>query len=93
MEAISIVIQSKKDAEKGPAFPNLSEGVIKIYDLPVQKVSILEGGMKSGKTSLALCSKSEDGTLICFQLSADQLEFIAGAVRGANARFEDEKNG
>jgi hypothetical protein len=92
MDPIHIVIQSKKDAAEGPAFPGLADDAAKIYDLPVQKCSILEGGMASGKPSVALLAKAEDGALILFQLSADQLNFLNSAVIGATARFEDEKN-
>jgi hypothetical protein len=90
MIQLTIRIQSKEDAKQGPAFPEIEVNDKKIYDLAVQKVSVLQGGMKSGKTSIGLISEAY-GSVIMMQLSADQLEMIYAAVRGAEMRWAEQQ--
>lgn len=73
----------EKDA--APAWPEIA-GAVKVHG-NVDKAGILEGGMVSGKTSVMLIGKNAEGEYAALEISADLFETLAGAVRGARARF------
>ncbi len=82
MSAVVIKICTVADAESGkvPEYQNAE-------DARISHVVILEKGMTSGRTSVTLLSTDEAGHQQMIQMSAAQFEQIAGAVRGAAARF------
>lgn len=83
-----IVIQSLKDAKNG-------KPIVKGLDLWKSKttkdftVGILEGGMRSGKTSLMFILQHSDGSSSIAEMSAAQFEMLIQVVRGATQRFDD----
>jgi hypothetical protein len=79
-QAITIRIGAVGDP---PIFPEHS----KATEGKIIGVSILEKGMESGKTSVGIFVET-DGKKSCVQLSADMLNGINSAVRGAVERFE-----
>lgn len=87
MPHIKIVIREKKD--NTPAFENLSESDT-VWVEPDGFV-ILEGGMESGKTSVALSFKLPDGKTAIAETSAEIFNGMAVALRGAEQRFVDNK--
>lgn len=52
-------------------------------------VAILQAGLQSGKTSVALMIKNEDGSFTAAETSAALFGAAAGAVAGAQERFGD----
>jgi predicted ATPase len=52
---------------------------------------IMEGGMVSGKTSLAFHIITEDGQSILVQTSAAIIEMLQGCIRGAEQRWADKR--
>ena len=85
MNHVKIKAQSLKD-EKVMVFPELSR-VPRSHFGPVTHVQILEGGMKSGKSSVMVCSVKDDKIAI-IELSAAELDGINAAVQGAIKRWE-----
>ena len=66
-----------------PPFPECAGAIV---SQPIG-ITILEGGMQSGRTSVALLTRQ--GDTYCFtEFSADMFAAIADAVRGAVQRFE-----
>ena len=89
MGSIEIKIQSKEDGLKGEAnFPELGARATRRYQMAVEKVSILEAGTKAGRVSVGLIAEAEDGAVIVLDLTNDQLQAIAAAAKGAQARFD-----
>ena len=81
-----VVIQSLEDAKSGKA---LIEGIPKerITKAKELTVGILEGGMQSGKTSVMFILK-DGNTAKVAEMSVNNFEMLAGAVKGAVERFE-----
>lgn len=82
-----VIIKEKEDQE--PAWKDLnpentSEGTLDGF-------SILEGGMESGKTSVALKIALPDGKFVLVQTSADIFRALAGSLEGAEQRFLGKK--
>jgi hypothetical protein len=73
-----------------PLFPELTP----LTDGPatLTHVGILQAGMVSGKTSLALCVQGPDGRYWVAELSADMLRFLVAAVTGAERRWAEGNN-
>lgn len=86
MSAVVIKIQDKKD-ENTSLFPELGKNPLVRGD--VQFVGILQGGMASGKTSIALHSVI-DGKTIMLEISAEFLDAINSARKGAESRWIEE---
>ena len=57
----------------------------------LERVAILQGGMVSGRTSVALFGKLPDGTFVMLETSAALMETLCGAVKGACQRFGDHR--
>ena len=87
MIVTDIRIQAKSDQDKGPLFPEISPK----QNGKIIKMGILEAGMASGKTSVALIMEMDDGTHIAAETSAAIFLGMAAAVRGACQRFGDEQ--
>lgn len=86
MQHIDIKIQSLEEFEDGSVlFPELKDKFQ--ADLNPKKMSILEGGMESGKTSIMLFMEDESGNIYTLQMSADMLNTINAAAQGAVQRF------
>lgn len=84
MQHIPVTIQSKEDDKKGPAYPDLvGKAILKPGNI---RVCILEGGMKSGATSVMILVETSAG-LVSVEMSANMLDTINGAVKGAVQRF------
>jgi len=89
MGSIEIRIQSKEDAAKGANFPELAERATRRYQLAVEKVSIIEAGTTQGRVAVGLIAEAEDGAVIVLDITNDQLQAIAAASKGAQARFDN----
>jgi hypothetical protein len=73
------------------AFPELTpENTISINS-ELYGVSILEGGMQSGKTSIGIVLQTEDGKFVLAQTSAAILSTLYHALLGAEQRFLENK--
>ena len=84
MLRLDIRIQEKKDANK-PLFPEVAKAGYEEGKL--ESIGILEGGMQSGKASLMLNIKTDDGTYVIAEISADLFDGCASALRGARQRW------
>ncbi len=87
MTHVKIVIQSLEDAENGKPILENSPPADQYKRLEDVTVGILEGGMQSGKTSLMFIAQDKNKEVHYFEMSANNLEMLAGAVKGAQARF------
>lgn len=83
MQHVMIRVGALKDRDK-PLFPEYAE---KYIEGKLVAFSILEAGMVSGKTSCAVMIELPDGSVAGAELSADMMEGLAAATRGAVARF------
>lgn len=81
---LTIRIQEKKDAST-PLFPEIAKAGYEEGKL--ESVGILQGGMVSGKASLMLNIKTDDGTYVIAEVSADMFDGAASALRGARQRW------
>lgn len=90
MPDINIAIVGK-DLSGAPPWPNATE----LIHLPDSTwyVAILEGGMRSGGTSIALRLDLPDGKAVIAETSAALWEGVARAIRGAEDRWRDEAAG
>lgn len=79
-----IRIRRKKD--KKAAFPEL-HATSALHE--VEAVAILEEGTIQGKTSLSFLLRSPTGSHSWVQLTADQLDYIRGAITGAEAHWKE----
>jgi hypothetical protein len=86
MQITQIKILAKEDS--GPAIPEHAGKTI--HDVRLDYVTIIEGGMQSGRTSVCLSINLPDGSVAAVQLSAGQFDQVAGAVRGACLRFGED---
>lgn len=86
MELVKVVIQSLEDAKNGKPIVEGST-VEKTEECKSLTVGILEGGTKSGKTSLMFCLRMEDGSVKIAQMTANHFEMLHGSLRGAIQRF------
>lgn len=68
-----------------PPFEGLADG-LPIAGLAVERVAVLQGGMLSGAASVAFVSRLAN-QLVVLEMSADHLEMLASAVRGARQRW------
>ena len=89
MIKVTVKIQSLEDALKGVAILNDSPPVDEYKQLGDVTVGVLEGGMQSGKTSLMFLARDKHGEVHYFEMSADNFEGVAAAVKGARERFKD----
>ncbi len=81
MIAVTIKILAKGDP--GPAVAGMAEAI----ELETTHAVIIEGGMSSGKTSIGLVLRDANGTPYLLQTSLAMFDMLAGAVKGAAARF------
>lgn len=84
MPSIKIVVRTKED--KGLALPDIVGDTV---EATLVSFVILEGGMQSGKSSVALHIKLPDGTDAIAETSADIFRSMAGALKGAEERFAE----
>lgn len=83
MQHARILIKEKSDPT-----PALSE--VKVYsEGELKDVVLLEGGMSSGKTSIALHVVDGSGRSVIVQTSAAMFEMIFGALKGAEIRWSE----
>ena len=85
---LKIRIIEKKQAEENLSKP-VPEGVLLRGE--IKEFSILEGGMVSGKTSVALVAKLDDGSDVFLETSADLFNAMHSALAGAEIRFAKNK--
>lgn len=71
-----------------PVFPELA-GKIKVGSF--HSVTIMEGGMQSGATSLYFLVNTPNG-IVAVETSGALLEGLHSALQGANQRFKEKKN-
>lgn len=92
MQHVTIRIHSKNDPS--PALPEVAEalkkGEAQAAEGTLEYLVILEGGMQSGKTSVALYLKTPDGNYALAQMSAAMFLTMQSAVKGAMARFGED---
>lgn len=82
------------DAGAEPAWPELAEHTFET-DPNELRVAILQDGMTSGKTSVAILARiqvagadvDDPPAWICIETSAAVIHGLAGAIRGAEARW------
>lgn len=75
-----------------PAFPEITD---ENYLIPGKMagfhgVSILEGGMASGKTSIGIVLQLPDGKYVMSEISADMWRTITAAIDGAEESFKSQ---
>ena len=86
MSTINVHIQSLADVNaRKPAIADLD--VTRSKRAETFDFAILESGTMSGATSVMLVLSDETGAALIAECSAAQFEALAGAVRGAVARF------
>jgi hypothetical protein len=86
MPMAKIIIQSLEDAANGK---NALFQDVKREDcteVPMD-VAILEKGTVGGQTSLMFAVRSPEGKVFYAQMTANQMEMLIGAFRGAVERF------
>lgn len=83
-----IIIKKKNDPT--PALEGITSDT-KIVNGTIDTMIILEGGMESGKTAVVFHINLPDGSVLIAQTSAAIFETMAGALRGAEQRFEDDQ--
>ena len=81
-----LVIRIARRGDKKLLFPELKPTM----QGEITHAGILEGGMVSGKTSIGLVGKTIDGQYAFMEMSADMLQSLAAAARGAEERFKSE---
>lgn len=64
-----------------PPFAELAEK--EAVETGITRMCVLEGGMKSGKASVVLLADLPNGAVAFMEMSADMLESLAAAARGA----------
>ncbi len=57
----------------------------------LERVAIMQGGMTTGRTSVALFGRKDDGSFVMIETSAAVLQTLIGAVTGACKRFGDDR--
>lgn len=91
MRIVRLTIQSLEDAAKGEKgieyLQQFKRSQIIEPKTETIHVCVMEGGMQSGKTSVALSFQLDDGTPVFFELSADMMTTIASGVKSAVERF------
>lgn len=86
MSTINVYIQSLEDvAQRKPTIPDLDQA--RAQPAHATDLAILEAGCVSGNTSVILVLRDAEGKALYYECSAQQFETMAGAVRGAVARF------
>jgi hypothetical protein len=86
MMLTNVHIQSLADVAAGkPLIENLDATLAQ--PTHTADFGILEGGCQSGATSVMLVLRDTNGRGLIFECSAQHFETMAGAVRGAVARF------
>jgi hypothetical protein len=92
--SLEVRIQTKADAAAGNTmFPEVPR--MRTTEFAAYGAAILEGGMQSGETSVALLGRTAGGDWAVIQLSAALVKTLAAGVIGAEHRFADlraEKN-
>jgi hypothetical protein len=88
MPQINIRTQDLKDKFK-PLFPEYTGSNTILLEL--ESFGILEGGMESGKTSVALFLRANDIVFLA-ETSAEIFRSMAAALEGAEARFLENQN-
>lgn len=53
----------------------------------VARFAVIQGGMKSGASSVRIIGETDDGTVVVLETSAKLFSMMAGAVRGALGRW------
>lgn len=88
MAHIEIRIQTIEERQKQnePLFDKISDDSIHCQ---VDGFAILEGGMRSGKTSCAFVSREHGGVIM--EISAEMLHTCLAGLNGAEMRFMNEK--
>lgn len=93
MTHLIIRIQELSERDK-PLFPEIpAEDEIEIHG-EAEYFGIIEGGMKSGETSVSIIFRDEDGFVSLTQMSSAQFKVCYSALLGAEERFKNKhKNG
>lgn len=94
MQHVEILIQTKEDSKvhTKPLIDGIESDPIHGH---ITHAIIFEGGLKSGKTSVAFVAKSDDESKnksVILEISAEVLNIINSATEGANKRFELNKS-
>ena len=71
-----------------PPFPELASRPTHLA--PFDRFSILQGGMDSGRASVAISAELPDGSVVFIQTSARNFYAMAMAVRGACERWGED---
>jgi len=92
MMALEVRIQSKEDQDAGkPLFKDV-EGIDDIEITTDFKCAIFEKGTVGGQTSLGFILKGRDGKYVVGQVTANQMEMLIGAYKGAVQRFGNNES-
>lgn len=86
MSQVEIFIRTKNDVNP----PIVFAGSPRVDTAELRTVVILEGGMQSGKTSMALHFKLANGQHAIAEVAGTIFQGIAQALKGAQERFEGE---
>lgn len=83
---ISAIVKILRKNEPGPVFPEAAHA--QVYRL--HGMSIIEAGMKSGRTAVALVMKDGAGRYAVCEISGEILASLAAALKGADQRFAED---
>lgn len=72
--------------------PILTENKLPIVDTPLERFVVLEGGMQSGKDSVAFVCTVDD-KMIFMQCSAEMMDGLYAAMTGARQRWNEQTGG
>lgn len=76
------------DKGQGPAFPDLQDKVV--HQVNLDRFVILQGGMKSGKPSVAVLAELPNGEWVFVETSGRIFDGLMAALRGALQRWGEE---
>lgn len=88
MPNVNIIVHRKNDPD-----PALHFDVKEVTMVRLEKMIIVEGGMESGKTSVAFILQDPDGKVLIAETSGALLHGMESALRGFELKLLDEKAG
>jgi hypothetical protein len=92
MSEFIIKVQSKEDAAAGKRnFPEVGARAKKVYVLPVEKVSIIEGMTRFGRAGIAFIAESTDGVAVELQFTNEQLQKVAEIAKEQQMFFDAKR--
>ncbi len=85
---LELQIKINRHKETKPAWPDITEKNF-VESLSLERAGILEKGMTSGKTSVALALKDANGGYYFAQTSAELIKALYHAIQGAEQQWKE----